>query len=102
MKASVKILGTSGQISLGKEYAGRQVLVEEPEPGVWLVRTAKVVPDNERWLHTVEATDALRESLAWAAATPAQATELATLRESPSDGRQGGTTRSKPNASGSI
>lgn len=47
---TVKVVGTNGQISLGKQYAGRQVLVEEYEPGVWLVRTATVVPDNERAL----------------------------------------------------
>ncbi len=37
---AVKVIGASGQISLGKEYAGKQVLIEEKEPGVWLVRTA--------------------------------------------------------------
>ena len=39
VKISVKVIGANGQISLGKEYAGRQVLVEEREPGVWFVRT---------------------------------------------------------------
>lgn len=34
----VKITGANGQISLGKRYAGRQVLIEEQEPGVWLAR----------------------------------------------------------------
>jgi len=48
---SVKVIGANGQISLGKQFAGRQVLVEEQAPGVWLVRTATVIPDNERWLH---------------------------------------------------
>ena len=48
---SVKVVGANGQISLGKQFAGRQVLVEEREPGVWMVRTATVIPDNERWLH---------------------------------------------------
>jgi hypothetical protein len=42
---NVKTIGSNGQISL----AGRQVLVEEREPGVWLIRTATVIPDNERW-----------------------------------------------------
>jgi len=37
---TVKVVGANGQISLGKQYAGRQVLVEEREPGVWIVRTA--------------------------------------------------------------
>ena len=45
-RTSVKVVGSNGQISLGKEFAGRQVLVEEQAPGVWLVRTALVVPDE--------------------------------------------------------
>ncbi len=65
-KTSVKVVGSSGQISLGKEYAGRQVLVEEREPGVWLVRTALVIPENEVWLHTPQAQRDLQEALAWA------------------------------------
>ena len=34
--------------------------------GVWLVRTARVVPDNERWLQHSEASNDLRNALAWA------------------------------------
>jgi hypothetical protein len=33
---------------------------------VWLLRTATVIPDNERWLHTEQAAAELREALAWA------------------------------------
>jgi len=62
---SVKIIGANGQISLGKQYAGRQVLIEEQEPGVWLVRTATVVPDNERWLHEPRAAADLKAALDW-------------------------------------
>ena len=51
-RGSIRTIGANGRISLGKHLAGRQVLVEEPEPGVWLIRTATVVPDNERWLQT--------------------------------------------------
>lgn len=67
----VKVVGANGQISLGKQFAGRQVLVEEQAPGVWLVRTATVVPDNERWLHGEAAADGLREALDWAQSHPA-------------------------------
>ena len=45
---TVKVIAANGQISLGKQFAGRQVLVEEHETGVWLIRTATVIPDNER------------------------------------------------------
>jgi hypothetical protein len=62
------MIGANGQISLGKQFAGRQVLVEEQEPGVWLVRTAIVIPDNERWLQQPKATADLQNALAWAQA----------------------------------
>jgi hypothetical protein len=65
---SVKIIGANGQISLGKQYAGRQVLIEEQEPGVWLVRTATVVPDNERWLHEPQSAADLKAALDWSRA----------------------------------
>jgi len=26
--------------------------VEEVEAGVWLVKTARIIPENELWLHT--------------------------------------------------
>jgi hypothetical protein len=55
---------------LGKRFAGRQVLVEEQEPGVWLVRTATVVPDNERWLHQPDAATDLKSALTWAQENP--------------------------------
>ena len=69
-KTSVKVVGANGQISLGKEFAGRQVLVEEREPGVWLIRTALVVPENEIWLHEPQANDDLQRALQWARRNP--------------------------------
>ena len=65
---SVKVIGANGQISLGKQFAGRQVLVEEQEPCVWLVRTATIIPDNERWLHETQAAADLMRALDWAKA----------------------------------
>lgn len=64
--SSLKVVGTNGQISLGKRFAGRQVLVEERGPGVWLVRTATVVPDNESWLHQPKAAADLQKAVSWA------------------------------------
>ena len=65
-KTSVKVVGSNGQISLGKVFAGRQILVEEKEPAVWLIRTAMVVPDNELWLHQPQAREDLQRALDWA------------------------------------
>jgi len=78
----VKVIGANGQISLGKQYAGRQVLIEEQEVGVWLVRTATVIPDNERWLHQPKAAKDLQNALSWAQAnSPADVTLDATLEK---------------------
>ena len=68
--AAVKIVGANGQISLGKRFAGRQVLVEEREPGCWLIRTAQAIPDNERWLLEPKAAQDLATALAWARQNP--------------------------------
>ena len=67
MPVDIKKIGSSGQISLGKENAGRTVTVDKLEEGVWLVKTAQVIPDNELWLHTPEVKESLDRALAWAA-----------------------------------
>ncbi len=74
--ASVKTIGTSGQLSLGKQHAGRAALVEEIEPGVWLIKLGEVVPDSERWLFEVGVRADLDRALEWAVANPPSATDL--------------------------
>ena len=82
----IKSIGASGQISLGKEHAGRQVLVEMPEPGVWVIRTATVIPDNEKWMHMPALKKDLSAALVWAQNTPAKATDLSKLKMSKANG----------------
>lgn len=69
-KASVKLVGNNGQVSLGKQFAGMQVIVEEREPGYWVIRTATVIPDDELWVHQEYASSDLKEALAWAKNNP--------------------------------
>lgn len=73
---ALKIVGSSGQIAFGKQYAGRHVMVDQVEPGVWVVKLGEFIPDNERWLHTEEARDALDEAVRWAEDHPPEATDL--------------------------
>jgi len=82
----IKSIGASGQISLGKEHAGRQVLVEMPEPGVWVIRTATVIPDNEKWMHMPALKKDLSAALVWAQHTPAKATDLSKLKLAKANG----------------
>ena len=84
---SIKVIGVNGQISLGKQFAGRQVLVEEQEPGVWLVRTATVPPDNERWLQEPKAAADLTRALDWTKTNSANDTNVDTLIEKLTNGQ---------------
>jgi hypothetical protein len=74
--SSIKTIGASGQIALGKEYAGRHVVVEEIEAGVWVVKLGDFVPDSERWLHTARVSEELDEAVAWAEVNPAAPSDL--------------------------
>jgi hypothetical protein len=84
---SIKVIGVNGQISLGKQFAGRQVLVEEKEPGVWLVRTATIIPDNERWLHEPQAVADLTRALDWTKTNSANDTNVDALIEELTNGQ---------------
>lgn len=80
--ATVKTVGVSGQISLGKEYAGRHVLVEKIERGVWIIKLGEFIPDNERWLHEPGVKKNLDEAVAWAENHPPNTTDLDDLEKS--------------------
>jgi hypothetical protein len=81
MEAHVKTIGSSGQISFGKQHAGRTVIVEEVEDGVWLVRAARVVPDNELWLHEPAVKKTLDQATEWAEKNPPAASDLNKLEK---------------------
>mgnify|MGYP003588392904 CR=1 FL=1 len=85
---TVKVIGANGQISLGKQFAGRQVLVEEQEAGVWLIRTATVIPDNERWLHEPQAAADLSHALEWSLQHPATDAETDAIFFAAASGEQ--------------
>ena len=79
MPLEIKTVGASGQISLGKEYAGRIVTVDHVAEGVWTIKTAQVIPDDELWLHTPAMKASLDRALAWSAAHPREETDLAAI-----------------------
>jgi hypothetical protein len=73
---AVKTIGSSGQIALGKEYAGKQVLVDQVEPGVWLIKLGEFVPDSERWLFQDKVSADLDEAIGWAEDNPPRESDL--------------------------
>jgi hypothetical protein len=78
MGTAIKRIGSSGQISLGKEFAGRTVLIDSSEPGVWVIKTAQTIPDSELWLHQPTQTARLDRALQ-AMDQPVQAADLDAL-----------------------
>ena len=37
----VKVIGGNGQLSLGKEFAGQMVLIDQLDNGTWLIKTGE-------------------------------------------------------------
>ena len=77
---TIKQVGASGQISLGKEFAGRTVVVDIREPGVWVIKTAQTIPDSELWLYQPEAAARLDRARA-AMDQPPRTADLAALEQ---------------------
>jgi len=78
---AIKTVGKSGQISLGKQYAGQQVMVDEIEPGVWILKVGRFVPQSEHWLYAPEVESELDQAIDWAEKNPPQASNLTDLEK---------------------
>ena len=78
---TVKTISNKGQLDLGEEYSDRQVLVDQLEPGVWLIKLGQFVPDSEVWLHKADVKSGLDEAISWAANNPPQSSDLDGLAE---------------------
>jgi hypothetical protein len=63
---SIKTVGNSGQISLGKKFAGQTVMIDEIQTGVWIVKLGQFIPDDEKWLYAPDVQAELNEAIAWA------------------------------------
>jgi hypothetical protein len=79
MPVELRTIGAAGELPLSKEHAGRIVAVEELETGVWMVKTARVVPDNELWLLEPAVARKLDRAIAWAESHPRKTTDLSKL-----------------------
>ncbi len=62
----VKKVRNDGHILLGKKYAGKKMLVEQIQDGIWLIKADTFIPENEKWLHTPEVSAALSNAIRWA------------------------------------
>ena len=72
----LKVVGASGQLSLGKQYAGRYFEVETQPDGGILLRPVRLIPEAEAWLHTSEMRERLARAEAWMDENPPRETDL--------------------------
>jgi len=77
--AQIKTIGSNGQISLGKEFAGQNVLIDNSEYGVWTIKIGKFIPHNEQWLLEKDNVTKLDEALDWASNNQPTHTDLTDL-----------------------
>ncbi len=66
----IKQVGLNGQISLGKDYAGKQVQLSTLDDGSILIKKGKFIPDNEMWLYRGNNLEELRKAVEEAENTP--------------------------------
>ena len=79
MPGTIRTIGDSGQIALDEQYAGERALVDEVEPGVWVIKVGELIPENERWLHEPDVKASVDRGLRWAAENPPTETDLEEL-----------------------
>ncbi len=65
MHPQVKLIGPNGQISLGKAFAGKMILMDQIDEGTWIIKTGEFIPDTERWLHKADHLEKLNSALTW-------------------------------------
>lgn len=75
----IKVVGKSGQISLGKRYAGKTLRLERRTDGTVLLTAVAMVPESQLWALEEPHRSRIERGLAWAAATKPEETDVERL-----------------------
>jgi hypothetical protein len=65
----IKVVGKSGQISLGKNYAGKTLRVERFADGRIVLTSVAVIPESQLWTLTEPDKSQIQRGLEWARST---------------------------------
>ncbi|HET7293185.1 MAG TPA: hypothetical protein VFM88_12225 [Vicinamibacteria bacterium] len=93
--AEIKVVGKSGQISLGKSYAGKTLRVERQGDGSIVLTAVAMIPESQLWTLEEPHRSRIARGLAWAADTKAEESDVDALVKRPkkaggrSHGRRG-------------
>lgn len=83
-----KVVGKSGQISIGKSFAGVAFLVEKLAGGDFILKKASVIPSNEQWIYEPTLQSKLEAADQWMNSNPAQETDLDALQNTIQNAKQ--------------
>jgi hypothetical protein len=75
----IKVVGKSGQISLGKNYAGKILRLERKKDGSVVLTSVAMVPESQLWTLREPHRSRIERGLAWAARTKPRETDLEAL-----------------------
>lgn len=81
-RVEIKVVGKSGQISLGKSYAGKTLRLERHGDGTMVLTAVAMVPETQIWTLQEPHRPRIERGLAWAAATEPRETDVASLVKS--------------------
>jgi hypothetical protein len=73
---AIKTVGKSGQISLGKSYAGKTLRLHRQPDGSILLTPVAVIPESQLWTLEEPHRSAIERGMAWAAENPPAETDL--------------------------
>ena len=75
----IKVVGKSGQISLGKRFAGKMLRLERRKDGTVLLTAVAMVPESQMWTFDEPHRSRIERGLAWAAQTEPRETDPVSL-----------------------
>jgi hypothetical protein len=81
----IKIVGKSGQISLGKRYAGKMLRLERRQDGTVLLTAVAMVPETQLWTIEEPHRSRIERGITWAAANSPQETDVDELLKARAD-----------------
>ena|ERR1700733_4422228 len=75
----IKVVGKSGQISLGKDYAGKIFRLERRDGGTLVLTAVAMVPESQLWTLQEPHRSRIERGIAWAAQNPPAESDLDSL-----------------------
>lgn len=77
--AQLKHVGRSGQISIGKRYAGKALRVEHRDDGTIVLTPVIAIPESQLWTLEPDNAPRIRRALKWAKEHPPKESDVDTL-----------------------